>query len=518
MNDCVNQALLGEARRRLRPLAIRIHSATAGIVLEGDVETYGYSRNNLHELIAHVHDMAIGLDPEESIEWPMTALPSGKVADVKWIHFTGERYCVLLDVSELHAALFARQQTANEGLLLDEERQRYIQALETSQQDLNRKAIQMDALQHRQKSMLNGLVHDLGTPLTSILGYTALLKRQLLQADIRERALESIQSGAEYIKTLREDLMRLAQGDAATPGATQPTPVDLHLLAAKVQTMFGNQATDKGIDLLISVDSQSRAASTLDSFRLERIVMNLVSNAVRYTSKGYVCVNLASDREGIEIVVSDSGAGIEKEQIDLIFKPFVRSSKDHSGMGLGLYLVKEFVEALYGTVVLESKVGAGTMVTVKLPDIEKITQSPLDKPLTERPSRTIKNDSVAIVEDNLAVVELLQMTLSEVGLVATRVTDPSTLQAYVEQNDPGAIVIDYRLPGRSGLHLSQNLRLAGYDGLIVLCTGEADPKLEEAAYRIGIDWFLTKPFSIESLQRKFRAAREHPSTNKEAEA
>lgn len=509
MVRCIDEALLSEARKRLRPLVIRLSQSKGGVVLEGDLATYGYTDENYSDLISYVQDLAVGLDFDESAEWPLVSLPNGKASDIQWISYKGERYCVLLDASDLHAALFRRQQTANEGHLLDEERQRYAAALEASQQNLNRRVVQLESMRSNQRTLLNGLIHDLGTPLTSILGYVSLLDRQLLQVDAREKALLAIKSGAQYIQTLREDLLALAECEGDDAGTKQADPINLNQLGARIKTLFLPLAGEKNLDFNVSVDVVNENISMSDGFRLERIVMNLVSNAIRYTPKGFVHAYLHANEDYLTIEISDSGVGIAVEDQQALFQPFARpTSSDQQGVGLGLYLVKEFVHAMSGTLELQSKPGEGTLVKVTIPHAQTKPDPVAPGRQFTSTQRKLSNHRIVIIEDNEAVADLLGIVLGDIGFEVKRLIDPARVEGFANDYQPGAFVIDYRLPGRSGLHLCQDLRLAGYEGLIVLCTGERDQSLTVSAKHVGVDWFLTKPFNMEALQHAFLAARD----------
>ncbi|MGY6631004.1 MAG: hybrid sensor histidine kinase/response regulator [Wenzhouxiangella sp.] len=499
--ECVKQSLNAELERRLRPLVLRLRSHQRVQRLEGDPMVFGYQESQLSELVEYLTNLRVGLEAAPEIELPLVTLPSGAIADIKWIDQDGRHYVVLLDVSDLHAGLLRRQQTANEIALLNEERQRHIDALESAQETLRLQTMKLSEVQQMQSNMLNGLVHDLGAPLTSILGYLDLLALDALEGTQRQRAFQAIRGSADYISELRAHLLELASDQALNSTRVKPEPVDFTALMARIEDTFAPLAADKQLRLDVSLEGALPDPPLLDRSRLERICFNLVSNAIRYTRQGSVEVRFRLAHRRLELLVRDTGVGIPESDRKRIFQPFGSATLSaRLGTGLGLYIVKQFAAAMDGHLSLESAVGQGSTFTITLPLVSPTPEAPSSDPECAN-RRYVGNRTIAVVEDNEAVAELMELALTDAGFRPERIREPEQLVSWVCTHRPGGVLLDQHLIGRSGVGYVLELRLSGYNGLIIMSSGDQSTDLAEASRRAGADFFLPKPFSIASLQR-----------------
>ncbi|MGY6587034.1 MAG: hybrid sensor histidine kinase/response regulator [Wenzhouxiangella sp.] len=499
--ECVRASLNSELERRLKPLVLQLRSRQRVQRLEGDPAVFGYQEMQLPELVEHLTNLVVGLEGQAEIELPLVTLPSGAVADIKWIEQDGRRYVVLLDVSDLHAGLLRRQQTANEIALLNEERLRHIEALESAQETLRLQTMKLSEVQQMQSNMLNGLVHDLGAPLTSIVGYLDLLALDALEGPQRQRAFQAIRGSADYISELRAHLLELASDQALNSTRVKPEAVDLKLLLARIEETFAPLAADKQLSLKLNLKGPDSELPWLDRSRLERICFNLVSNAIRYTRQGSVEVLIKLDPRRLQLSVRDTGVGIPESDRVRIFQPFGSATlTSRLGTGLGLYIVKQFTAAMDGHLALESTVGRGSCFTITLP----VASPPEEAKAVDHEAaarRAMGNRTIAVVEDNEAVAELMELALSDAGFRPERIREPEHLVSWVSTHRPGGVLLDQHLIGRSGVGYVLELRLSGYNGLIIMSSGDQSADLAEASRRAGTDFFLPKPFSIASLQR-----------------
>lgn len=237
------------------------------------------------------------------------------------------------------------------------------QTSDTAQQQLQIAQTTLD----QQAEMLRIVAHDVRTPLTTITGYTSLLKSGLFGAvtDSQANVLEQIGGAARFINRLANDLVDTAATETQQLALIVET-FDPHRLAEQVTASCAIDARNKGL-ALCCVSNTVPATIDGDPDRLQQVLLNLVSNALRYTQIGSVTLTLSSAADTIEFRVADTGPGIAPEIQDQIWERYKRASDHGPGLGLGLYVVRQLVTAMGGKVGVESTPGYGSSFWVRLP-------------------------------------------------------------------------------------------------------------------------------------------------------
>ena len=232
-----------------------------------------------------------------------------------------------------------------------------------------RRELTEEATQHKSE-FLARMSHDLRTPMNAIIGYTRILLRRLEDTidDRQYRNLDHIQTSANHLLNLINDILDLSKIEADRIDI-KPEPVDLKELVT---------------ECVVSVESLVQSEVTLeqhlekvdpirtDADRLHRVVMNLLSNALKFTDEGSITLSLRSVDEWLELSVADTGMGIPAEDLPHIFDEFRQIERqggiEKEGTGLGLAIARKSVELLGGTILVESEVGTGTTFTLKIKD------------------------------------------------------------------------------------------------------------------------------------------------------
>ncbi len=351
------------------------------------------------------------------------------------------------------------------------------------------------------------LGHDLRAPLNAVLGWTQLMRRELLDTIGRERALATIERNARTQAMLIEELLdvtRLNEGRLAL----EISAFDVGLVVRRTIEAALPDATNKDLQLLTRQTCNVTIAG--DRARIEQIFTNLVSNAMKFTPAGG-SIEVTVTREGgnARIEVRDTGRGIAPEQLPHVFKWLHQGSDSvptREGIGLGLFIVRRLVELHGGSVRVASEgVGLGATVTVLLPACESGMAPP--------PSSTVLPDlgeldgiDVLVVDDESDSVELLSRVLATRGARVTSARDASSALAYALPKAPDVIVTDLGLPDMDGYELVRRLRDAhgGKVGIVAL-TGFAAGDCECSA-SAGFDERLTKPVDIPRLIRAIQQA------------
>jgi signal transduction histidine kinase len=236
---------------------------------------------------------------------------------------------------------------------------------------------ELERLVSAQQDNLSRLTHELKSPLTSIIGYSDLFlrqKRKQLQPEDGSstdlKSIERVLQGGRRLLHIINDALEIAR---YRDGKIQlePQPVQICGLIHEIAGMFDPLATEKGLTLAVFCDLGSKNVAVTDPLRLQQILTNLISNAVRYTESGQVKVTCqAVNDEQFAIAVSDTGIGIDPEDQAHVFEPYYQSKQSArlpDSTGLGLAIVAQLVELLQGKIQLISELGFGTTVTVTLP-------------------------------------------------------------------------------------------------------------------------------------------------------
>jgi signal transduction histidine kinase len=253
-------------------------------------------------------------------------------------------------------------------LALIVERQHSARAARQAEQDMKTLLRALD----EQSTMLRVVAHDMRTPLSSISGFVELLQQYALGpiSTAQQEALSRIKLASVFITRLTEDLIDALTVETQTL-ALLPEALDPYLIALNVLELCRPLAVDRGLAL------EFRGAGDLpqvvgDPERLQQVLFNLLSNALRYTLEGRVALIVNSYQEMVEFRVEDSGPGIPKERQEEIWKPYTRATTQGQGLGLGLYVVQRLALAMGGSVGMNSAPGQGSAFWVRLPSQARV--------------------------------------------------------------------------------------------------------------------------------------------------
>jgi PAS domain S-box-containing protein len=372
------------------------------------------------------------------------------------------------------------------------------------------------------------LSHELRTPLNAIVGYSRLLRGGILSGDKAIRGLETLERNATSLTQIVEDVLdvsRIVAGKIRLDVQTVALPLLIDNAVATVQPA----ADAKGVRMQTIVDPNVGPVSG-DPDRLQQVVWNLLANAVKFTPKaGRVQVRLERVNSHIEIVVSDTGAGIAPDFLPYVFERFRQgdagTTRKTGGLGLGLAIVRHIVEMHGGTVHAASAgEGAGSTFRVQLPVMsvqpERLPM-PREHPRTERlqPLRQL-GDLVGIrvmaLDDEPDALALVRVVLEAAGADVTTVSSPQQMLASVASVKPHALIIDLGMPDMDGFEVIGRIRqsadAAVRDIPAAALTAFARSEDRTKALRSGFEMHLSKPIdpgelvaSVATLVRRVRS-------------
>lgn len=409
------------------------------------------------------------------------------------------------------------RRTREATLALAIENARALRETEAAHAEERRLRGQSEAASHAKDEFLAVVSHELRTPLNAILGWTVTLRRRKPTPDL-DRGLSVIERNARAQAKLIEDVLdvsRIISGKL--PLNLAPTNI-ADAVAAAVETV-SPAAEAKSIRLSVDLPDPTLVI-TADAHRVQQIIWNLLANAMKFTPKGG-CVEVRAYREGSEVrvTVKDSGEGIRREVLPLIFEPFqqadVSTTRRHGGLGLGLAIVKQLVSAHGGTVCARSEgQGKGALFLVRLParsPVPAVAKAPLPSAQAEHgeplppPPPTPRLDGVRllVVDDErdalMLVGEVLREQGAEVHLAGSAAEALGRLPVLL----PHVLVSDIGMPETDGYILIRKVRelapaLGGNTPAIAL-TAYARREDAERAVAAGFQRFVAKPVEPDEL-------------------
>jgi PAS domain S-box-containing protein len=373
------------------------------------------------------------------------------------------------------------------------------------------------------------LSHELRTPLNAIVGYARLLRRGILLGEKATRGIETLERNAMSLTQIVEDVLDVSRIIAGKI-QLELEPVELPLLLHNAIATVQPAADAKGLSLQTTIDPRVGFVSG-DPNRLQQVVWNLLTNAVKFTPPlGQVQVRLESVGSQVELVVSDTGIGIEPQFLPHVFERFRQAeggtARKTGGLGLGLAIVRHIVE-LHGGVVLASSAGAGQGATfrVRLPVMAthpNVFELNPEDPGVEHPERLrtlgdLHGIRVLAIDDEQDALVLLRVALEAAGAEVSTLTSGIDALERIEEVRPDALVIDLGMPGMDGFELIARLRALTSAAVrnipAAALTAFARSEDRAKALRHGFEVHLSKPIdpaelvaSVSMLVRRARAA------------
>jgi signal transduction histidine kinase/CheY-like chemotaxis protein/HPt (histidine-containing phosphotransfer) domain-containing protein len=349
---------------------------------------------------------------------------------------------------------------------------------------------------------LNRMTHELRTPLTAITGFNTInqLSDDLGRAQrIRNSAI--IARNCEHLLSLINDHLDVARIEAGQL-RMDPRPVDPTSLFEDVITTMRVMADQKGLQLTLRMAGPLPAAVRLDALRLRQILLNLLGNAVKFTARGSVDVEVSWNAEMLEFSVRDTGPGIPAASLARIFEPFERGAgTKEAGTGLGLSVTRELVRLMQGTIDVASDPGTGTRFSVKLSAPEEKRATAADQAAAPAPAAaSLAGRKILVADDNRDLRELLQFQLGELGMECTLVADGFEAVEAAARGGFDMVLLDMEMPRMNGWEAAHVLRAQGFDRPVIALTAHETARETERALGEGCDRILAKPCSIESLR------------------
>ncbi len=493
-------------QNRFHPAAIRVDQQGRIKSWEGNFTWYGLKPDAaFNQPIYDLLPALWGLDLHQPHHLPFVELENGLSTDIQVNPQHAD--VTLIVLMDLHAEMQARQQlqqaSHNEQILNEK--------LRRTTELLRQKNTELDRANQAKNEFISGVSHELRTPLTSIIGHAEWLAKRCDQSATGHNNLETIERNAKYLLALIDSL--LEQGKL-TAGSFELTATQFNTtdFFQSLLDTFRPIADEKGLQIDISCQLEKLPTLYTDEHYLRLILVNILGNAVKYTEQGGISLRAVYD-EQLSIEIKDSGIGIPSEDLENIFTAFRRAENTRGigGIGLGLSIVWEVIQAMQGKIEIHSQVGEGTSVKIALP-VKKAPEEPAAK-YPEKAQPRLKNIRVMLFEDDPDIVMIYRLFLENAGMrpiVPENFTDPV---AAVEKEQPDIIVVDYNLGEFNGLTIVRGLRAQGIETPIIMLTATTgiNDSLKRDAQQAGCNAFLYKPRDTTNLSQVIEAVIGHES-------
>ena len=412
-------------------------------------------------------------------------------------------------------------------LALQESEGRYRELSDSLEQKVRARTHELTVANAAKSQFLAHMSHELRTPMNAIMGFAQLLEMEALPDDQREMVRMIHESGSNLLHII-EDLLDLSKIEAGKLRIDNQ-PFGLSSMLERFDCTFRKLAQDKDLGFSVQIPLTDLGSLLGDVHRLEQILNNLTSNAIKFTERGEVTVSVSAEPINnhalrLRFEVKDTGIGIAPNVLQNLFQPFAQGdssiSRRFGGTGLGLVISKRIAEAMGGQLGVVSEADQGSTFWVEIP-FERVVNSAADKtPSTDSsPSEAEKpilsGMHVLAVDDDASNLALIEQTLQRQGANVTLAIHGQealdTLRAGAGHYD--MVLMDIRMPVMDGLAATREIRkdaqLAHVP--VIALTAGALPEEREAALSAGVNDFMTKPFDLQQIKTVLSKYRDNRS-------
>lgn len=352
-----------------------------------------------------------------------------------------------------------------------------------------------EIMESRHKLLLS-VSHDIKAPLSSIMGYV-----ELMEKTDNEKEINSIQQSAGHILNLLNNLLEYSSLEQGKLQVSKES-FDIRQLCDETAEMFEPLAQHKNLAFEYSNAIESSTFVTSDKLKIKQILINVISNGIKYTLEGSVSFKARLGRNLLVFDITDTGVGIPEDKLEEVFKPFVRIETYNQfaeGSGYGMSVVKGLVDLLGGEIHIDSTVGKGSHFEIRLP-VESVETIKVKDEVSENNKKSL---NILVIDDDNTLLSVIDNMLHRLGHQAIPCRSMSDLDnALLQIQDYDYILTDREMGAVSGNDILYLVKEVDNKKPIILMTGRIEYTTEKAKEE-GFDGFLQKPFNMKQLESLF---------------
>jgi signal transduction histidine kinase/CheY-like chemotaxis protein len=360
-------------------------------------------------------------------------------------------------------------------------------------------------------NFLANMSHEIRTPMNAILGFVEQLAKNEENLS-RQKMFSTVQNSGHSLLTIINDILEISKIESGKM-QLDPRDCDLHHFLNDIHEFFVGSCENKEITFRLRVDSNVPQCARVDEIRLRQILVNLISNAVKFTpEQGNISLDVIYNAEGenIEIFIVDTGIGISKDNIEKIFNAFEQedssTTRRFGGTGLGLAICKRLITLMDGNIHVESEVGKGSRFYLRFPYHACDTDFNTDKTEDESSSSSLLTGKVLVVEDNKTNQMLMCMILDEFNLSYDIAQNgEEAVRMYKEYKDYDIILMDENMPVMNGVEAVKHIRQTEEEEKrkalpVIAVTANALSTDKARFLDAGMDDYIAKPYTEKSIR------------------
>ena len=379
--------------------------------------------------------------------------------------------------------------------------------------ELEQKNAMLEKASQLKSQFLANMSHELRTPLNSIIGFTSIIL-QGMSGDLNEEQktqLGMVYDSAKHLLSLINDILDLSKIEAGKIEIL-PTEFDLRELIDNVQTMVAPMVREKGLALETEIGERVPAVLCADRSRLKQVLVNLLSNAAKFTDQGQIVLacRISEDPQSIWFGVRDTGRGIKSQSLESIFEEFTQAQEPDEqkpeGTGLGQPISRRIVELMGGTMWAESEPGKGShfQFTVPVAPAAKPAGRPMVEPQDLDPSKKL----ILTIDDEPAAQEIMRTHLQHEGYQVIQAYNGLEAMELARKFHPFAITLDIIMPGKDGWDILRELKDDPQtEDIPIVCVSILDNR--ELGLSLGAVEYLVKPIDPQLLVKELKRLKSH---------